>query len=221
MSIYFNGVAGDNLTAASASITAGPHTFAAWGKLTVLGSARQVLTVGQSGSANDRYSLGLNASNQPRMQVRDATTVTEAPASAAVPDTTSWHLYVGSTITGDTDRSGYLDGGNRGNNHSTKTPSITPNFTRVSGDPAGGNVFIGFLAHVAMWNIQLSDADVAALACYTPNLIQPANLVDYWSFLTYGTTITSTGTAGTVLTVNGTKFSQDNPNFAACWPYSA
>jgi hypothetical protein len=90
------------------------------------------------------------------------------------------------------------------------------NQTRVSNNADGtGGRWNGLIAHVCVWNIALSDANMTALAASTnPQDISPGSIVDYWTLT--GNVSPETPTVGADnLTVTGTTFSSDNPTVNA------
>jgi hypothetical protein len=68
----------------------------------------------------------------------------------------------------------------------------------------------GLIAHVAIWNIALADADVLLLASGPPNNVQPANLIDYWTLNTNASPEVPLVGANN-LTVTGTLYSSSDP----------
>lgn len=96
----------------------------------------------------------------------------------------TWH-HAAAVFTSPTSRTVYLDGGNSATNTTSATPS---GLDRISvarlGDSSPGNYFSGRIAEVAIWNVALTDAEVAILAAdYSPLFVRPQNLVAYWSLI--------------------------------------
>jgi hypothetical protein len=93
------------------------------------------------------------------------------------------------TYTSATARAAFLDGGGKGTNATSVVPA-SPAEVDVGAYHAGASIYSpmnGQIAEVALWNVDLSDAEVAALAGRTgeslsglPLRIRPANLVAYW-----------------------------------------
>ena len=91
-----------------------------------------------------------------------------------------WHHVCG-VETSATSRAAYLDGANKGTNATSREPAGAD---RISigrkGDSTPTAYMDGFIAEVAVWNVALSDADVALLAKTTsPFLVVPQSLVFY------------------------------------------
>ena len=79
-------------------------------------------------------------------------------------------------------RAAYLDGGNKGTD-ATLIDTITPDRTSIGrcGDSTPGGYFSGSIAWPAIWNVALTDDEVAQLALgVCPLLIRPQNLVAFW-----------------------------------------
>ena len=72
----------------------------------------------------------------------------------------------------------------------------------------------GKLAHAAIWNVALSDQEVASLKYLYPNQVAVANLVNYWPLTSNKSPEPDYGSGNLPLTVTGTTFSTDNPNIA-------
>ena len=94
----------------------------------------------------------------------------------------TWHHACG-IFASDTDRRVYLDGGGKGTNVEDFSPDNLDNTT------IGGLLFFnnfywpmsGRIAEAAIWNVALTDDEVASLAeGYSPLFIKPENLVAYW-----------------------------------------
>lgn len=93
----------------------------------------------------------------------------------------TWHHACG-VFASDTSRAAFIDGGDKGTD--------STNIADPSADRTGiaciykasiAGYWSGRLAEVAVWNVALSDAEVALLARGTcPLFIQPENIVAYW-----------------------------------------
>jgi len=93
----------------------------------------------------------------------------------------SWQHACG-VWTADDSRSVYLDGGSKGTNTASKTVT---GITQMLVGRYGANYFDGKLAELAVWDVALSDAEVANLAAGTnPTSVQADHLVGYWPLLT-------------------------------------
>jgi len=93
----------------------------------------------------------------------------------------AWHHAVG-VIRTSTDREVWLDGG--GNVLDTVASGAPANIDSITigreGDSTPGDEWNGALAEVAVWDAELTQAEISALAMgYSPSMIQPWNLVFY------------------------------------------
>lgn len=78
----------------------------------------------------------------------------------------------------------FLDGGNKGTSATVRTPAGIDNVAVGAAKWLGRNPDLpmsGLIAEAAIWDIALSDAEVAQLALgYSPLMIRPDALVAYW-----------------------------------------
>lgn len=82
-----------------------------------------------------------------------------------------------------TSHSVFLNGGSKGTTTSSATFPTGMNRTTINAWNGGANVGIaGNIAHVAIWNVALADAEVLELANgLLPTRIRPQSLISYWS----------------------------------------
>ena len=97
--------------------------------------------------------------------------------------TNTWHHACG-IVAGDADRSVFLDGGGKGTDATSQTFSGVYDRTAI-GVRISNNVFAqymsGNIAEAAVWDVALTDTEVAILAAgYSPLFVRPQNLVAYW-----------------------------------------
>lgn len=80
-----------------------------------------------------------------------------------------------------TDRRVFINGGSKGTNATSRTPSGIDNVAiGRNGDSTPDGYFSGDIAAAAIWNVALADADVALLALgVSPFLVHPESLVFY------------------------------------------
>lgn len=208
MSRDFTNIAGDNLIGAFAPVTAAPLTFACWFKSDTTAANDVLMGVGVNGTQLNSWHIETNlAAGNIGAVYRDGATAANAGTTATF-TTGSW-FHAAAVFTSATARAAYLNAAKV----ATATGNITPsgmNETRISGNGAGTNNYDGKIAHVAIWNVALADADITLLAAgANPRAIQAANLVAYWALTSSGLTDTQ---AGLVLTATGTTVDgADNP----------
>ncbi len=98
--------------------------------------------------------------------------------------TATWH-HACAVFTATNNRAVFLDGGGKGTN------AVQCDFDAVDQTGIGANVdssvgdkMSGSIAEVAVWNVALTDAEVAILAAgYSPLFVRPQNLVAYWPLI--------------------------------------
>lgn len=180
MSRLFTALSADHLDLTTGYPVNPPFSMSAWIRLNTLGVAHQFVNLGQTGSGNDRYSISHQVADTLAAQEKDATTTSQATTAQTIADTTAFHLVVGRFIS-HSSRGITLD------NNAPATSAIGPRTPlspiqtiRISGDPSNANRFDGYIEHVAVWDIDLSDAEMLALFTQEPRLVQPSHLIHYW-----------------------------------------
>lgn len=198
MSRVFDGV-NDTLVSASPPVTGAPFTIAIWSKRTAAAVDDVLCSLGVAASADNYFKLGWFTSNNVYLSARDtATAVAQSSGSSA---STGW-VHFCAVATSASSRKVYLNGGGSG----TSTTAITPagvNELRFGENSTGTQDYDGKQGHIAIWNVPLTDAQVAALALgASPRLIGTAP-VAYWSLKTSSLT---DEIASLILTATGTTF---------------
>jgi Concanavalin A-like lectin/glucanases superfamily len=184
MSRSFPGDATGRLIA-SAPITSAPLSMGCWG-YTATGFSQYAIELSDSAAFSDQqYQLFVNSDNTVRIH---APGVSDAVTSTTISADTWFHMMA--TI--DTSmRKVYLNGGGTGTSTGSSSPSGIANLVlgadRVFfgfGDPAYFNGWKKNLAEAAIWDIVLSDEEVAILASgISPLLVRPDHLVSYWPLI--------------------------------------
>lgn len=194
---------------AGAVVSAYPFTIAGWFNGSI-GSSAQMLA-GQYDSA-----VAFNGTGQCRVGIAFGGGITASSSAGAIATssttyTTNTWAHACGVFNSATDRRAFLNGGGKG---TSATSAAAGSFNRTSfgvGDgsaasspfaPAG----TGDLAEWAIWNVALSDADIAALGGnpISPFLIRPDTLVGYWEMLGAYSPETDRKSNTTVLSVQGT-----------------
>ena len=94
----------------------------------------------------------------------------------------TWHTAQ-AVFAASNDRRAYLDGGNKGTSSVDLTPAGIDKVMLAFGT-AGGAYLDGNLAESAIWDVALSDDEVADLGKWvSPLFIRPGNLVAYWPLI--------------------------------------
>jgi hypothetical protein len=169
--------AGQRLTLGSVLVTL-PFTVCAWGFPTAA-SPTGIFEIGISASDNHRFTMYRDNSGEIIVQTKDATTAGGATTTAAAA-LNLWHHMCGVWASA-TSRSAYLNGGNKATNATNLTPTGM-NQTIIGGmlTGTGNREWVGQLDHVAVWNVALTDAEIAALATgISPLQVRSSALVAY------------------------------------------
>lgn len=181
MARAFSGANDEFLWNTTAVVTAPPFTAAGWFRAANVTDDDIIFGLGNvAGSRFELYTNGAAAGDPLSYVVSDGTTSqvnTTTGYSANV-----WHH--GCIIEAATNnRAVLLDGGSKGTNSDTRTPSGVDD-TALGASGRLTNEFTGRLAEWAVWNAALTDAEVATLALgVSPLLIRPNNLVAYWPLI--------------------------------------
>lgn len=170
----------DSLTSDSPPVTAYPYTMSAWVRTTDTATSQAVLWIGDKDVTNHRAFLRI-AGNI----VGDPVVFTVQGGGAAADANTSsgvtsgvWH-HVAAVATSSTDRAVFIDGGSKGTSATDVTPAGIDRIAvgrQVHSSP--GAPLTGQVAWTAMWDVALTDAQVAILATgINPRRVRPADLV--------------------------------------------
>lgn len=204
MALRFISSYSQRLSYSSALVTAAPFTIASWVKPTaeygdglVAAFINASTEAGYYFSANETF-VSLGAGNG------------YAATSTGITLNTWGHACV--VEASSTSRAAYVNGGGKATD-TTASGTISPTITRVCCDYYEGadqNFQDIDLADLAIWNVALTDAEVAALAAgASPLSIRPSNLVAYYPLYGPGAgTQRSISTSGLALTesYSGTNF---------------
>ena len=167
----------------SIPVTVMPLTMACWARVTDVSSAFIYMSIQDKDVSDQRFALfaaGLATGDPIRAQIRSGATANASTTTGFTANT--WHHAAG-VFTSSTSRDVFLNGGGKGSN----TTNITPTgLDRISigrfGDSTPGNYMDGDIAEPAIWNVALTDDEIAWLAeGYSPITLthRLANLVWY------------------------------------------
>jgi len=183
MARLFDDASNEYLEVGSVPDDAAPLTLACWFNCDDnSGNYYSLMGIGDVAAANYFWLLleGSPTGQQVRAQI--------AAASAGVAETsTTWTLntweHAAAVFTSNVLRAAFLDGGGKGTNTTDLTPSGLDNTTIGTLHMSSAYYYYmsGSVADAAVWNVALTDADVAMLALgLCPLLIRPDALVAYW-----------------------------------------
>ena len=141
-----------------------------------------MIQVADSGTANHYYQLRIRGGGQAVCATkRLGGSQLNADASAS-PTNGAWHHACGIFISSGDDQQAYMDGANKGTQGSGGTPSGIDNTAigRLS-DSSPSEYFDGEVAEAAIWNVELTAAEIASLAAgYCPLFVRPGSIKAYW-----------------------------------------
>lgn len=186
MSRLFDDLVSDRLTNANAVITGYPFTLACWFNSDNIGISQVLMSVGDTATADNYHYLRaagsvagdpIQAGSAASGTARNAATGTGYSAS-------TWHHACG-VFAAAADRAAFIDGGSKGTNTQSTSPAgldATAIGRLETSTPA--NHMSGMIAEAAIWDVALTDAEVALLAAgYSPLFVRPQNLVAYWPLI--------------------------------------
>jgi hypothetical protein len=195
MARAFNGTSG-KLFVDSAPKTAVPITLACWFKPRIALTSTSLFSVTATANDTNEFRLFSNSSGAVTLRVRGGGTVDTTTTALAVDLDRSWHHVCGIGRT-TTDRSVYLDGGNRIDNVTSQSPS---GLARLAIGCRSGSTDSAFTAYaledICVWDTDLTDGEVKLLASGLPPwIIRPGHLV-FWAPLLPDATALRDYTAG-------------------------
>jgi len=212
MSYDFDGHGDANLNVAT-PIAALPLTMACWFKVDTDGEGHTLICLGNAANSEIfRLGASMDVAGDPvvfRASTSGGSQSNINTSSGATLDT--WH-HACAVASNSTNRAVYLDGANK-TTIATGTRTISAATLLAIGAQYQAGSFgadsNGKVAHVAIWDVALSDGEVASLAAGdNPLTIQPDHLIAYWPLtadlvdLVDGLTLTNGG---------GATLSGDNP----------
>jgi hypothetical protein len=207
----------DYLESLVAPFTDEPFTMFAWIKRVGTSGAQCFINVGERNNASDDNSFKISVNNSDQVFGRtEATSGVNVTAGAIGNDTASWHSVMFRSASSSS-RYAALDATISAEQTTTvNVVSANVNCLRIgrNNEAVAAEQFDGKIAHVAIWNVALSDAEYNALqGGDNPLAVQPANLKAYYPFVTDD--VTDHSGNGNNLTDSGSSFDADNPTVDA------
>lgn len=168
------------LTYPSPIVTAVPFSVAAWVNPTT-GVSNYIFSVSDAGP-NNFFDLLLHAgSPNQRVLAQCYDGVAGGTAATTVAATLGAWNHAAGVFTNNSSRSAFLNGANKVTETTTVTPNVAGLTTYIGHNAYDANYLNGLLAEVGVWDVALSDDEVAALAKgFCPLLIRPQSLIAYW-----------------------------------------
>jgi len=172
----------ENTTAAP--VLAVPLTIAAWFYCddVVTWTDRSLVGIQDKDTAVDFFQLRLRTGDNELVRARTRDSGGSAAASSTAQfGGSTWH-HAAAVFSATDARAAFLDGANKG----TESTDLTPaNLDSVSvgrmGDSSPDEYMSGGIFLAAIWNVALTDAEVALLAAkWAPLFVRPESLVAFW-----------------------------------------
>ena len=183
MSRTFNG--SDQYLQAEIAFCSGyPCSYSAWIKPTNLTTVGYVVNIADKSVTNHQLGLLVNYQTDGCIKAVGYSGSFNTAIASTNMTVGVWN-HAAATFTNSTLRAAYHNGGSKG----IATTSITPTgLDRTcigrAGDSTPGIYLLGEIAEVGIWDIALSDADVAMLGKgFSPLSVKPINLVAYFPLL--------------------------------------
>ena len=141
---------------------------------------------------------------------------TNQAASTATYTADTWH-HAAAVFVGNAERHAYLDGGNKGSETTSQTPSSI-DATYIGGARNDNGFCDASIAEAAIWNTDLTEAEIAVLATgVSPLAVRPQSLVAYWPLVgNLSPELDFVGGYDMALTNGPTK--ADHPPVQKVWP---
>jgi len=181
----FDDASSQYLTVGSAVLTAAPITMACWFNTDDDTVDQMLMVFARVASTTPHRSLRFaGADNTLRFVERPDAGGNYAATSTSTISANTWHHCCGISAAAN-DRRVLLDGGNKGT-ESTNIGALTTDYTDIGGRHTAGipDYASGCIAEAGIWNVALTDEEVAILAKgYSPLLVRPQNLVAYWPLI--------------------------------------
>lgn len=200
----------DYLRSDSVGAAAKPVTISAWFRRTEVTGIQAGVYLGDPTQATTRIALGRTSATL-RLMDRGGTAAVNADGAAnGLPASGTWYHAAGAYLSA-TSRTPHLNG-SAGSTITTDCGAQVP-YTRTSigrmDQSSFQDAFDGDIAEVAIWDVILSGADLAALAAGDSPLSLATAPVRYWRLKEDGdlTCLVS----GQVLTVSGATWTSDHP----------
>jgi len=184
MARLFDDGSSEYLFIASTPITAYPLTMACWFYSDDATAEQTLIQVTDTAGGSDYWALTLRGDlvgDHIEARVRRGDFRAHTLTGYSV---NTWHHACGVFINNNS-RASYIDGGSKGTSAGiSNDASIDAIAIGGKRDSSPGDYTSGRICEVALWNVALTDAEVAILAKgYSPLFVHPQNLVAYWPLI--------------------------------------
>ena len=159
-----------------------PFTMACWFNMPTMAHTHGLMWVGDKDYSRMYQGMYLDAGRVRAYSKFLSDGIAITTSAAAIDE---WH-HACAVFSSATLRAAFLDGGSKGTD--TRSLAVPAGFDRtalgVFGDQTPSAFAEGMLAEAAVWNVALTDAEVAVLAAgYCPLFVRSQNLVAYWPLI--------------------------------------
>lgn len=187
MSRQFATATSEYLEIDTPAFTAYPFTMACWFNVTNITASHVLMWVGDKDVVNYMTFLAAQGSTAGDPVIAFSHEYGVGPTGTGRADTSTsysantWHHACG-TWSGVSNRTAYLDGGGKVTNTDAVIAMSNHDRTAIGAarDSSPGAYVDGLIAEAAIWDVTLTDAEVAVLAAgYAPPFVRPQNLVFY------------------------------------------
>ena len=180
MAREFDRPSGDVAVNGSAVVSGTPLTMACWFKTTDNVNGMALVSVATDGSDDNRFTMIASGfvAGDPIRAIAKTTSVAAIDSSAGY-STGVWQ-HAAAVFASPTSRSAYVNGGNKGTSTTSRAPSGMNQTALARSSTVTPMRYDGDLGEVAIWNVALTDAEIAALGRgVNPRLIRPGALAFY------------------------------------------
>lgn len=185
MARLFDNGSSQYLSNSNAVRNAYPLSISAW-----FNSDDDTITQGLVALADNNSSrrVTLNITNGNNVYVSDVGSSARTATTSTTWTANTWH-HAGGVFVSTTERSVFLDGGGKDTTTISSGQTWGMDTTYIGVNENGATVTLyqymsGSIAEVGIWNVELTDAEIAILALgYSPLLIRPQSLVAYWPLI--------------------------------------
>ncbi len=168
----------DFLQKDTAIVTGAQVTTALWAQVATLGNNQILWWCGDKDAPTEAFTLGLNSSNALRWRTLSGG---GSSATSGTVSANTWFHAAGAEVS-TTERFCWLNGGSKATNTSTVSPiGLDRTAIGMQRDSTPSREWDGLIAHVAVWNVVLTDLEIAILAAGVhPLRVRRNALIGYW-----------------------------------------
>lgn len=197
---------------AASPISAYPFTMACWVRSTSATAAQIAMALQDKDTGNNYHQLAIRGDVGGDLVECISRNTTQVQAQTSSGYTANvWH-HIAGVWSASNARAAFIDGGSKGTNTSNVTFASQDSVSvGHAGDSTPGNNIIGQVAEAGIWNVALTDNEIAMLAAgVSPLHVRPSGLVRYWPLLAYAGDAPDYSGHGGTLTAAGTPAEADH-----------